>query len=696
MKNLIPALILLFILSHQSLLSQPGTLDPSFGTGGKVTSSSGANDYSAVSSVALQQDGKIIATGYTYNSITSAYEMKTVRYNANGTLDNTFGKFGIVTMNIGSVDDEGTSVLVQPNGKILVSGYTDNNTNKDFLILRMKTDGSLDSTFGINGIVTKDYGGQEYSYCMALQSNGKILICGPSSNGASEYFTMLRYNSNGTIDNTFGTSGKTQIQMGAATDDVPYSMQIQSDGKIVIGGFSFSTITTLTSIAIIRIDSNGTMDNGFGSLGKIISNLNAGGDMVFSIALQPDGKILATGQSDRVSTDLLLLRYTSAGLPDSAFGNNGVVYYDHGLKSDQGTSVMIQPDGKILVAGNMDSVTTDFALFRYTSTGVLDNSFGTGGIVVTDFSNNDFAYTMLLQPDRKIVLAGQASTADFGLLRYNGDSLRVDGALSNLTVPANKCGAMGNVQTVSMTITNNGNSIINAGAAGISLQVSGANTGTYNESNPFAINVGANTTLAFNTVNLPNTGNNVITALLTLVADANTLNNTVTNNDTAFLAKPVVAFSSTNASNTYNFTSNVTGRAPITYEWTFGDGSANSTQQNPSHHYPFIGAYTVKLVAADACGTDSTTQTFTITTGINNINADHSISVFPNPANNEIRIKYISLNVNIKVSLSDVLGNVIQNTELNNGEAILNTSLLPDGIYLLKVQDAVTKIFVRH
>ncbi len=691
MKKLISTLLFLLILSGKSIFAQAGTLDQSFGNGGKVITKLSATDFGEISSIALQQDGKIVATGYSFNAVTSKYYLKTLRYKTSGVLDSSFGNNGIVTTAISLVDEDATSIVVQANGKILVTGYA-MLASYDFVIIRYKPNGNLDSSFGLNGIVIKDLGDDEYANTMALQADGKILIAGSASNGNNQDFTVLRYDTNGTIDNTFGSSGKVMIPMATGTEDIPISMLVQPDGKIVLGGFSFNTTTFINKISIARISATGVLDNTFGSSGKILSSLNAAGDMVFSIALQSDGKILATGSSDRTTSDILLLRYTASGLPDNTFGTSGVVYTGFGNKADQGISVAVQANGKIWVSGTTDSNATDFALLRYNANGTLDNGFGNGGKVVTNISGDDNLNTMRVQADGKIILGGGNGT-DLIMARYNGDPAMIDGGLSNLNVPSNKCGAIGSAQTVTIMITNNGNNIINSGAAAVSLQITGANTGTYNLTNPSSINSGGNLILSFNSVNLPAIGNNIFTATLMLAADTITANNTITGYDTSFNLKPVVSFTKTNIANTYNFMSGVTGRNPITYQWDFGDASPQSILPNPSHHYSFVGNYAVKLIATDACGKDSSIQTINITTGINKRNSIPAFTVFPNPANNEIRVSHAADAI---IRVTDIAGKIIFELSSPSEETLINTSQWAEGIYILELGNNAIKIFVRH
>ena len=196
-----------------------GSLDTAFGANGKVITSIGNYDFA--SAVALQTDQKIVVAGESDNQFALA------RYNINGTLDNTFGIGGIVLTNFGISTFGANSVAIQSDGKILAAGSANN-----FAIARYNTDGSLDSAFGIGGKVITDFGNNaDYAYDLAIQSDGKIVVC-----GGQEYFDLARYNTDGSLDSSFGTNGKV-ISQWAYYANLAKSLAIQNDGNIVVAGW---------------------------------------------------------------------------------------------------------------------------------------------------------------------------------------------------------------------------------------------------------------------------------------------------------------------------------------------------------------------------------------------------------------------------------------------------------------------------
>ena len=287
----------------------------------------------------------------------------------------------------------------------------------NFLIAQ---DGVLDPTFGSSGIVTTSVGsGDSYGKSTAIQPDGKILVVGSADNVSNSDFLVSRYNSDGTLDNSFGTSGKVIIDFGGGFD-VAQSLVIQSNGRIVVAGFSGS------SFALVRLNTNGTLDNSFDVDGKV---LTAGGKG-FDVALQADGKIIVTGNitSGGVDDDFAVIRYNSDGSLDTSFDTDGIVTTNISFWYDFAKSVVIQSDGKIVVAGDFRNGSQyDFAVVRYNADGSLDTSFDTDGIVTTDLTftstqSNDLAYSAVIQPDGKIVVGGVSSPSGdnyFAFVRYN-------------------------------------------------------------------------------------------------------------------------------------------------------------------------------------------------------------------------------------------------------------------------------------
>lgn len=399
--------------SQSSLIE--GILDTSFGTNGFNLTTPGTNDWAT--GMAIQLDDKIVAGGNATMAGASGFCL--VRYNSNGSIDTTFGTNGFNTNTTGT--NAGiTGVAVQPDGKIVVGGTSDDvSGNTGFAFARYNPDGSLDTTFGTAGFVTGNYGTSipsTYINALILQPDGKILACG----SIDDTFFMGRYNPDGSLDPTFGTNGYTTVTPG--TSDVLYRMRLQSDGKIVAGGYS-SNVAGNTAFAIIRYNSNGSLDTAFGTNGFNTTTLNTG-DSIYALGIQQDGKIVVGGYTGPISgssDSFALARYNSNGSLDTSFGSGGFNKVTPG--TDDGIAgIVIRPDGKI-IAGGWAGVSsgTAFAVVGYNLDGSLDTSFGKDGFNLDTPGNSDSIYALSSQSNGKIIAVGYYSPgtgSTFVVCRY--------------------------------------------------------------------------------------------------------------------------------------------------------------------------------------------------------------------------------------------------------------------------------------
>jgi len=410
-KNLTPV----FSKQVQPLIEDllEGDLDTTFGTGGKVTTQFGTSQ-SEAAVVVLQSDGKFVAAGYSFNGTNS--DIALARYNANGSLDTTFGTGGIVTTDIGNVDNASFALAIQPaDGKLIAAGSSINGTNDDFAVVRYNTNGTLDNTFGTGGIVTTNFAGNSFDYieAVALQPDGKIVAAGSLFNGSSFLFALARYNTNGTLDDTFGIGGRVTTSF-TNVDDLARAMVLQPDGKIIVAGEAD------TDIVVARYNSNGTLDTTFDGDGKAITSIGLF-TAAYDVALQPDGKIVIAGEAgDGNNSDFVAARYESTGSLDLTFDGDGIVTTPIGSSNEIATAISLQSNGKIIVGGfSFNGGNDDFALVRYNSNGTLDSSFGTGGKVTTDFSSsNDYALALAIQADSRVIVVGSSNT-NFAAAAYS-------------------------------------------------------------------------------------------------------------------------------------------------------------------------------------------------------------------------------------------------------------------------------------
>ncbi|WP_374245141.1 DUF4347 domain-containing protein, partial [Zoogloea sp.] len=322
----------------------------------------------------------------------------------------------------GAAADRGYATTIQGDGKILVAGYSSNGSNLDFLLMRYNVDGTLDTGFGGgDGIVTTAVGsGDEEARAVAVQSDGRILVAGFTSNGLQRDFALVRYLANGSLDTGFGGGdGIVTTDIGSGTGDEAWSMAVQSDGKIVLGGLSG------TDLAVVRYNADGSLDTGFSGDGKLTLDIAGSTDSGYGLALQSDGKIVQSGSAYVGPTlDFVVVRYNADGSVDTGFGGgDGIVTTAIGASYDIAQSVAIQSDGKVVAGGYYSNGTNnDFAAVRYTAAGVLDTGFGGGdGIATVDFGGSDAAWGIAIQSDGKIAMTGGANASDIAVARLLAD-----------------------------------------------------------------------------------------------------------------------------------------------------------------------------------------------------------------------------------------------------------------------------------
>jgi uncharacterized delta-60 repeat protein len=404
-------------------MAQAGSLDRTFGAAGIFTDSAGLFNNAGTTGavVALQPDGKILAAGQI------GFAAGVVRLNTNGTLDSTFGTAGTVIINFPGSNNGPSQVIgvaVQSDGKIL-AGISNANADDNplFILARLDSDGSVDTTFGTAGVVETEINppfGAPLDV-MALQPDGKILLAGSSA--------MARYQTTGQLDITFGKGGIASIL--AVT---PTAIALQPDGKILIADGGPTTATTpepgpgfsSPAGAISRYTTAGAVDTAFGIFGQAASVAAASAIVVeVQNGCVSTCSILVAGTgfpSSGNGVGFGLVRFSSTGSIDTAFGRNGgvITSFTAALSSPTNRlasafALVEQANGEIVAAGaagppsGAPAQASAFALARYNNIGGLDTAFGLGGKVTTVFGNNTAAvYALALQSDGKIVVVGSS------------------------------------------------------------------------------------------------------------------------------------------------------------------------------------------------------------------------------------------------------------------------------------------------
>lgn len=421
-------LTLLLVLFIGSLYAQDGILDNTFGSNGIIITdvSPGLDDIGY--SVIVKDNGKFIITGYAVND-NGNKDFTLVQYNQDGVIDSSFGDNGIVLLDINGTNDYAFASAIQSDGKIITVGYT-TNTDSDIAIIRFNSDGSIDNSYANNGIFIYDYGfGNDEGWAIIISSDGNAFVgCKITNESLEDDYAVLKITEEGILDNSFGNNGITVTDIGGT--DAIRDIKLQSDGKILITGTSSDDVGGFYDKTLIRYNVNGDLDSSFNSNGIIFTSFEDGGDDGgYSISIKTDGKIIVCGSSSVGIGDdnFALAQYNSDGSIDASFGTGGVTITDFGSSYDLCYSSLIQNNGKIILGGFVINGTTfnwDFGIVRYNTDGSIDTGFGTNGFIITDLNNGsiDVGSSLAFQSDDKLLLAGKSKAIEdsynFSVARY--------------------------------------------------------------------------------------------------------------------------------------------------------------------------------------------------------------------------------------------------------------------------------------
>jgi uncharacterized delta-60 repeat protein len=388
-----------------------GDLDATFGSGGKVTTDFGGNE--TAWGLAVQPDGRAVVAGTRFDPGPSD-DFVLARYTVSGALDPTFDGDGKVTTDFGGRSDGADEVALQPDGKIVAagSGFQEPVRPLDFALARYNRDGTLDATFGDGGRVLTTFAPNSIDGANALviQPDGKIVAAGSTRSGARRQFAVARYLPNGSLDPSFGGDGLTVTPISSG-DDIVFDLALQRDGKLIAAGWSSPGGF---DIAMARYNPDGSLDGSFDGDGVVLATtFRPAATYASKVLVQPDGKILTGGPG--------LARFNADGTVDRSFGTAGRAVTDFALLTP-----LLQRDGKILAAGSLPSAgnQSDFVVARLTSAGRIDSTYGRGGRVVTNFRTHDEATDAVLLANGRLIVSGYTaevpfeSPADFAVARY--------------------------------------------------------------------------------------------------------------------------------------------------------------------------------------------------------------------------------------------------------------------------------------
>jgi len=425
-------------LEDRVVPSAPGTLDSSFGSGGIVltANSQGLQDAPAVQ---VQSNGQVVVAGEAVGSNKTGWDFRLARYNANGTLDTSFGSGGQVTTDFNRLADMAYGLSTQADGKYVVVGKTNqgsgNTVDYNFAIARYNANGTLDTTFGSGGKVTLSFGkGEDSARSVLVEPDGSILVAGYAIENNAYNFALAHYSATGQLLGTTLTPIG-QLEPPSGPWNSPYvkaALQTVTDPNtglsttyVVVAGSSKSSATNDKDFAVARYQLNGQLDSTFGTAGVVKTRVSQYDDVASGLAIQADGKIVVAGSTDtgytpnKTAYNIAVVRYNPDGTLDSTFGTVGIVttvnsgLFQHAYADD----VAIQPDGKIDIVGYNNG---NSLVGRFNADGSVDTTFGANGFVTDAVTSGGSEATTMALYNGKIYTAGwgyTGSTTDLALMR---------------------------------------------------------------------------------------------------------------------------------------------------------------------------------------------------------------------------------------------------------------------------------------
>lgn len=404
--------------------STPGQIDTNFNAVGVATMP--GFTFSTGNAQAIQQDGKIVVCGVA--QVGSQTDFLIARYNTNGTLDTTFSDDGIVTASNGPGNDECNAVVLQPDGKIVAAGKA--SIENSIGLIRLNSDGTIDNTFGSFGRVSFPIASnQSYANGIVLQPDGKFVVSASVSNfNEPSKVAIARFLSNGSPDSTFGNGGATSNVIGIGNARVT-SIARQADGKFVMAG-RYVAPGGDTDGLVVRFTTDGVLDTSFDVDGIIITPFGQMDDEFNAVKVQSDGKIVAAGYiSDPANPNfkVALARFHPNGSPDTTFDADGKAT-SVGTQMLAAASLAIQDNGKLVVVGfnRMSDLSYKGMVARFNPDGTMDNSFGTAGVATSpSIGAYDIFFAVSVQSDGKIVTSGTSSqsSSKMFIARFIGDAV---------------------------------------------------------------------------------------------------------------------------------------------------------------------------------------------------------------------------------------------------------------------------------
>ena len=328
-----------------------------------------------------------------------------------GSLDLTYGDQGKKILPLGTGNAFGRSIAIQPDGKSIMASIANNGTSNDFAVLRLTPEGQPDLEFGDSGMIITDFDSRtDIAEAIALDDMNRIIVAGSIENTTGFDFGVARYLPDGNLDESFSDDGLNTTEVGVT--GFCKAVAVQQDNKIVLGGYAINPLTGTNEFVLVRYRTDGVIDSTFDHDGIVKTNMDIGSGVANAMLIQPDGKIVLAGQVLNESTfawEIGIARYNEDGSLDESWGDFGIVLTTSPLVSHTINAVALQDDQKIVVGGfNGTAPSTNlFTVARYNTNGEIDKTFGTDGLVIDSYGAQDNQInTLVIQPDGNILIAG--------------------------------------------------------------------------------------------------------------------------------------------------------------------------------------------------------------------------------------------------------------------------------------------------
>lgn len=406
-------------------------LDPGFdGDGRVIIPVPGINEIGR--EVAIQPDGKLVIVGYDHWRSSDDNDAILARVKPDGSLDGTFGNGGVVTATLSSGDDAAYAIAIQPDGKIVTAGAISSTA----AVVRYNTDGSLDDTFGVGGVVTTGIPSvQSWFLGVAVLEDGRI-VAGGSIGTTPAAFLLARYQSNGAPDTTLGGTGVVTTAI-PGSNAYGWDIDIQTDGKVLLGGYCSVVSSGETNFALARYKMDGTLDAGFGAGGVVTQSLSVSPNYAYGVNVQSDGHIVIGGRAGMAG---VLARYNTDGSYDNGFGSiaerNYVTTTTPGYASTSFIEITLQADDGIVAATRFSGSPYAVGITVFDKNGLPRTAFGPGGVITTTNGGHTAGdYALLVQPDGKVVLAGNVDLDDTSAYAHDLALWRYDLASNRIYLP---------------------------------------------------------------------------------------------------------------------------------------------------------------------------------------------------------------------------------------------------------------------